>query len=333
MNIKLVEDNFDSKVWNTVANHPLQTWEWGEARKEMGVEVIRVGEFSETRLKAVYQLTLHKIPFTNWKTGYLPRSVFPSKDVLDFLDNYCQKNNIISIKLEPYVEQLPRSARDERLVKSTNSIFPEWTQIIDLTQSEEQLLKDMKPKTRYNLRLAEKKGVIVKEESNAHGFKIFLKLYFETTKRQNYYGHNEAYHRVVWNNLKKHISHLIIAYYQNIPLAVYELFYFKDRLYYVYGGSSEEYRNLMAAQLIMWKTIKLGKELGAKYLDMWGSLGPDYGSAHPWAGFTRFKEGYGGKFVKLAGSYDLVVNKPLYELFNLAYQIRNNYLILKGKFR
>lgn len=333
MNIKLVKERFDQKVWDTVVNHPLQAWEWGEARKEMGVEVIRIGEFRGVKLKAVYQLTLHKIPFTNWKAGYLPRSVFPSKDVLDFLYRYCKENHIISVKFEPYVESIPRSARDARLVKSRNSIFPEWTQIVDLTQSEEQLLKNMKSKTRYNLRLSEKKGVIVKEESNEQGFKTFIKLYFETTKRQNYYGHNEAYHRAIWNNLKKNISHFVIAYYQNTPLVVYELFHFKDRLYYVYGGSSEEYRNLMAAQLIMWETIRLGKKLGAKYLDMWGSLGPDYDSTHPWAGFTRFKEGYGGKFVQFSGSYDLVVNKSLYRLFNLAYNVRNNYLILRGKFR
>jgi len=347
MSIKLVEEEFDSKVWDSVANHPLQTWEWGEARKEIGVEVIRVGEFSGTKLKAVYQLTLHKIPFTNWKTGYLPRSVFPSKDVLDFLYKYCKKNNVISVKLEPYVslnsieglildsasQRGEQVKNDKRLLKSSNPIFPEWTQVIDLTQPEEQLLKNMKPKTRYNIRLAQKKGVIVKEESNERGFKTFLKLYFETAKRQNYYGHNETYHRAIWSNLKKTISHLIVAYYQDIPLAVYELFHFKDRLYYVYGGSSEEYRNLMAAQLIMWETIRLGKKIGAKYLDMWGSLAPEYSQTHPWAGFTRFKEGYGGKFVQLTGSYDLVVNKLLYKLFNLAYQIRDKYLTFKGKFR
>ncbi len=331
--IRIIAKDFDKRVYNEAAHHPLQAWQWGEARKEMGVEVIRLGEFNGVKLKAVYQLTLHGVPFTHWKTGYLPRSIFPSKQVLDFLDDYCLINNIISIKLEPYVEQTPYSARDERLVKSPNSIFPEWTQIIDLTQSEEQLLKNMKSKTRYNLRLSEKKGVVVKEESNERGFKTFLKLYFETTKRQNYYGHNEAYHRAIWNNLKKNISHIIVAYYQNVPLVVYELFHFKDRLYYVYGGSSEEYRSLMAAQLIMWGAIKLGKKIGAKYLDTWGSLGPDYESTHPWAGFTRFKEGFGGRFVQLSGSYDLVVNKPLYKLFNFAFRIRDTYLIFRGKLR
>lgn len=336
MIIKIIDKQFDSKIWDDTAQHPLQSWDWGKAREEMGIKVLRIGEFSGSKLKNVYQLTLHEIPYTNLKTGYLPRSVLPSKDVLNFLHKYCKENHIISVKFEPYVEvknQILKQVRNDRLVRSSNMIFPEWTQILDLTQSEEQLLKNMKPKTRYNLRLAQKKGIVVKEQSNEQGFKTFLKLYFETTKRQNYYGHNEAYHRAIWNNLKKNISHLIIAYYQNIPLVVYELFHFKDRLYYVYGGSSEEYRNLMAAQLIMWETIKLGKELGAKYLDMWGSLEPDYDSTHPWAGFTRFKEGYGGKFVHLAGSYDLVVNKLLYKLFNFVYHARNSYLILKGKFR
>ncbi len=333
MNVKFIGQDFDPKVWNSAVHHPLQSWEWGEARKEMGIDVVRVGEFNGTKLAAAYQLTLHKIPFTNWKTGYLPRSVFPSKQALDFLYKYCQKNNVISIKLEPYAEKITKINSQYQIVKSQSPIFPEWTQIIDLNQSEEQLLQNMKSKTRYNLRLAEKKGVTVKEESNDQGFMTFLKLYFATTKRQNYYGHNETYHREIWKNLRKTIGHLLIAYYQDTPLAAYELFHFKDRLYYVYGGSSEEYRNLMAAQLIMWETIKFGKKLGAKYLDMWGSLGPDYDPSHPWAGFTRFKEGYGGKFVQLVGSYDLVINKGLYKLFALAYNIRNSYLIFKGKFR
>ena len=85
----------------------------------------------------------------------------------------------------------------------------------------------------------------------------------------------------------------------------------------------------MAANLLMWEAIKLGKKLGAKQFDMWGSLPPNYDQNHSWAGFTRFKEGYGTKFVEMIGSYDLVINPLLYWLYNFGYCLRNIFLKIK----
>ena len=187
----------------------------------------------------------------------------------------------------------------------------------------------MHHKTRYNIRLAKKRGVLVKEMSTNEGFKIFAKLYFETCKRQKYLGHNYKYHKKVWENLKNKVSHILIAYHQNIPLATFQLFYFKDTLYYVYGGTSELHRNLMTSNLLMWETIRLGKKLGAKKFDMWGSLPPDYKQNHPWAGFTKFKQGYGGKFQEFVGSFDLIINPFVYQIYNFLFKIRNVYLILR----
>lgn len=309
--------------------HPLQSVAWGEARKKMGIETLRITDGKNT-----FQLTFHKIPYTNYKIGYLPRSVMPSKKILNELYNYGKKNNVIFIKIEPYSPSvIPSEARDlakRNLVKSSHPLFPTWTQILDLTKSEDELLKSFHHKTRYNIRLAEKKGVVVKEESNDKGFEAFAKLYFETTKRQKYFGHDYRYHKIVWDNLKAKISHILIAYYNNIPLAAYELFYLDGIIYYVYGGTSELHRNLMASNLLMWEAIKLGKKLGAKKLDMWGSLPPNYDPKHSWAGFTRFKEGYGTKFVEFIGSYDLVINPFFYKLYNLLYSLRKIYLRFKS---
>ena len=69
MTINIIPDTFSSEAFNAVANHPLQTWEWGEARKETGLEVIRVGEFDNNELKHVFQMTLHPVPKTSWKIG------------------------------------------------------------------------------------------------------------------------------------------------------------------------------------------------------------------------------------------------------------------------
>ncbi len=325
--IKIIDDDYDQRKWNDLANHPLQAWEWGEARKKMGIEVLRL-----TDNKSVFQLTFHKIPYTNFKIGYLPRSIMPTKELLDFLKDYGKKNGIIFIKLEPYVQINETMKQWNNLVKSPHPLFPSWTQILDITPSEEQLLKSMHHKTRYNIKLAQKKGVTVKEMSNNEGFEIFQKLYFETTKRQKYFGHNYNYQKTVWENLKVKISHILITYYQDIPLAAYQLFYFKDTFYYVYGGTSELHRNLMASNLLMWEAIRLGKKLEAKKLDMWGSLPPGYSYSDPWAGFTRFKEGYGGKFVEFIGSFDLIINQDAYKLYNLSFNLRSMFLKIKSSF-
>jgi len=323
MTISFIKEPIENKGYDDKVIHPLQSYLWGKAREKMGTRVMHL-----TDGKNNYQLTLHPL-FFGYKLGYLPRSITPSTPILNFLKEWGLKNKIIFIKIEPYTEKSESKTIDPRLKISDHPLFPSWTQILDIDKPEEELLKNMHQKTRYNIRLAQKKGVVIKEESNDKGFKIFADLYFETCRRQKYYGHNLNYHKTVWENLKNNISHIMIAYYNNIPLAAYELFFFKKRLYYVYGGTSLLHRNVMAANLLMWESIRFGKKIGATKFDMWGSLPPGYDQSHDWAGFTRFKEGYGCKFVEMVGSYDLIVNPTLYTIYGLAHKIRS--LVLKMK--
>jgi lipid II:glycine glycyltransferase (peptidoglycan interpeptide bridge formation enzyme) len=346
MEVKLIDAQFDPAEFNRHAIHPMQSWEWGEAKKELGNELIRIGEFHGGTLENVFQITLHQIPKTQFKVGYMPKSVIPSQEVITFLKDYGKRHNIVFIKMEPNITVDPAQQKlishyqpsaerkemphDKQLLKSVHPLFPEWTQAMDLSKSEEELLKNLKSKTRYNIRLAEKKGVVVKEESDDEGFEKFKKLYFETTKRQKYFGHDEHYHTIIWKHMKKGFAHILIPYFKDTPLAAYELFYFNNVLYYPYGGSSDKHRNLMGANLLMWTAIKLGKQLGAAGYDMWGSLPPTYDQNDPWAGFTRFKEGYNAEFVHFIGSYDLVISPVLYQIYNVAYSLRNTLLKLRA---
>ena len=335
-----IPDTFDSEIYNACALHPLQAWEWGQARLESGVKVIRIGEYESEVLKHVFQMTLHTIPHTKWKVGYIPRSVMPSTKVIEFLAKIGEEHNLIFIKLEPYVSVIGNQhtvisldlMTDHRLLitRSKHPLFPQWTQVLDLTKTEDELIKNLKSKTRYNIRLATKKGVIIKEQSDDQGFEVFLKLYFDTCRRQHYYGHDEAYHRIIWKHLKNKIAHILIAYYNDEPMAAYELFYFHNRFYYPYGGSSIKFREVMASNLLMWEAIKLGKRLGATEFDMWGSLPPNSDTVkNDWGGFTRFKEGYGTTYKEFTGSYDLAVKPTLYKLYSLAHKIRSVYLGMK----
>ena len=110
--------------------HPLQSWQWGEARKKMGIDVLRIGEFNQEKLINVFQLTIHQLPLTDSKIGYLPRSKFPSTEVLEFLFDYGKKNKIIFIKIEPYVKNsinnvtMKQCSNDEQLRLSPLLKYP-----------------------------------------------------------------------------------------------------------------------------------------------------------------------------------------------------------------
>lgn len=331
MSYQILPDDFNHETFNAAATHPLQSWQWGEARKATGQEVIRIGGYEGEKLKNVFTITLHKIPKTSYRIGYCARSVMPSEELLNFLEDFGKKENLIMIKFEPNIlkKDWKLDIENWKLKKSSTPLFPTWTQVLDLTSSEEDLMKGMKSKTRYNTRYAERNGVTVREVTGDEGFQKFADLYFKTVERQTYHGHNKAYHETVWNNLKDGIAHILIAEHEGEALAAYELFYFNNVLYYPYGGSSDKYRNLFASNLLMWEAIKFGKQLGATSFDMWGSLPPDYDTSKEWAGFTRFKEGYGTEFVEFVGSYDLVINPLLYPIYTTAYKIRD--LLLRAR--
>lgn len=327
MSVKIIDKIQDIDQYNRLAPNPLQSWEWGQARVQMGIEVLRIGDYEKEKIQHVYQITFHKIPYSSFTIGYLPRSAAPSSQVLDMILEEGKKRRAIFVKIEPYERKKAKEKRNKekeffQIRRSSHPLFPSWTQIIDLTQSEDNLLKRMHQKTRYNIRLAQKKGVEIKEMTNDRGFEIFVKLYFETCRRQGYRGHTPVYHKIVFENLSKKIAHIFVAFYQNTPLSAFEIFTFNDVAYYPYGGSSTEFRNVMAANLLMWEAIRFAKSLGCKLFDMWGSLPPGYNINSAWGGFTRFKEGYGGEFVELVGSYDLIINPLLYRLYNVIYKLR-----------
>jgi len=104
-------------------------------------------------------------------------------------------------------------------------------------------------------------------------------------------------------------------------------------LYYPYGASRSAHRDVMASNLMMWEMIRFGKAQGCRMFDMWGSLGPEPDPNDPWFGFHRFKKGYGGDLVEFLGTYDLVLNEPLYKVFRVAENVRWKLLKLKARLR
>jgi lipid II:glycine glycyltransferase (peptidoglycan interpeptide bridge formation enzyme) len=308
--------------------HPLQSKEWRNFREKTGVKVVRIDDL---------QLTIHPIPHTQYTIGYLPKGPLPTKQMLAELQKVGSEQKCVFIQLEPNVENIKNyklEIRNLGLVPSAHPLFTKYTFVLDLTQSEEELLKNMHPKTRYNIRIAEKKGVKVIEDNSDEAFETYLKLTKETTQRQKFYAHNENYHRLMWETLKTSnfklqtendnelTAHLFTTTYNNEVLVTWIVFVLGDTLYYPYGASSNNHREVMASNLMMWEVIKFGKKLGLKKFDMWGALGQNPDTKDPWYGFHRFKEGYGGKLTEFVGSYDFVIDKKMYLVYKLLNKIR-----------
>lgn len=330
----------DKNAFNKLALHPLQSWEWGEFRQNTGIEVIRLGSYENIKLCETAQITIHQIPFTSYKIGYFPKGGIPSKGMLEKLMEIGKKQRCIFIKLEPNIvkkKSSPFSVLGSKfsVYSSPHPLFTKYTIQLDLQKTEEELLKNMHSKTRYNIRVAQKHKVTVQEDNSDQAFETYLSLTKETTKRQKFYAHSLSYHKKMWATLKPSgIARLLTATYEvngmKHTLVTWILFLFNDILYYPYGASSDKFKNVMASNLMMWEAFKFGKKHGAKIFDMWGSLGPNPDSGDKWFGFHRFKEGYGGKLIEFVGSFDLVINPGLYRLYNLTHLFRNSYLQIKS---
>ncbi len=298
--------------------HPLQTLGWEEFRNKWGNVTVRV----DGNL-----LTLHKIPFLNKKIAIFEKGPAPTPKMLDALKNFGKKNNLIFIKLEPNIEKKPDL---EKLLRAEGAVpgktlFTPTTFQIDLTKSEDELLKSFGSKTRYNIRLAERKGVTVTDDNSDIAFEKYLELTKETTQRDKFFAHSAKYHRLMWDVLSKEgVAYLLTAKYNNEILVTWIVFLKDEVLYYPYGASTHSHKEVMAPNLMMWEAIKFGKKMGAKSFDLWGR---EVGK-----GFTKFKEGYNPKVVEFLGTWDLVIDNNSYYLYRLMETVRWPILRLKSKF-
>jgi len=297
-----MKDDFNKK-----SNHPLQSWEWGEFREAWGNKVVRFSNF---------QIIFSKIPFTQFTIGTLIRGPEPTKKQIEEIKRTAQGNRALFVKLEPnvlYNSKLAKKMKVWGLIKGRRLFTPQsfW---IDLKKSEDELLKSFHPKTRYNIRLAQRQGVEVIENNSDEDFEKYLELTKETSKRQGFYAHTEKYHRLMWKYLKlPGITHLLVAKYKGEIITTWILFAFKDFLYYPYGASTEKYKGVMANNLMMWEAIKLGKKLNLSTFDLWGR--------EEGKGFTKFKEGYNPLVVTFIGTWDLPIS-ILYWPYRIAEEIR-----------
>ena len=333
----------EKNLFNSVVHHPLQSWGWGNFRKKTGVNVERVGFFDNGKLDHAEQVFFHKIPMMGSMTaGYFPKGDMPDDEQLNAIRQIAKQHQAIFVKIEPNVghkvdtlSALPQVAKflqDNGAVPG-RPLFTKYTFQLDLRPTEDELFAKLNSKTRYNINLAFKKGVQIFENTTKEGMEEYIKILEETTKRQGFYAHSPSYFRTMWEELgNSGMLHIFQAVYEEKILVSWVMFIFDGVLYYPYGASRSEHRDVMASNLMMWEMIKFGKQMQCKMFDMWGSLGPEPNEKDPWFGFHRFKKGYGGDLVEFLGTYDLVINPPVYSIYKLVENVRWKVLRLKAKF-
>lgn len=292
MKARILEQSEEHKWEEFLQTHPLasvhQLPAWGKFRGNYWIIVLE----SDDKIVGGSMVIQQKLP-KGYCWLYAARGPLAQNDqistLLDALKPLAKKENAVFLRIDPPVTE-PYELKG---FKPTHSGFqPEDTLIIDLKPSEEEILKQMKQKGRYNIRLAEKKGVTVEESKDTEAFYSLLE---QTTTRDEFRGHGKAFYQRMLEKLPKNAI-LYIAKYENKPIAGIIVTHFKDTAIYYFGASSNEYRNVMAPYSLQWHAMKEAKKKGQKHYDLLG-IAPENAKNHPWAGVTNFKKKFGGKHV------------------------------------
>lgn len=318
----------DPKGWNEEVLRRggdfLQSWEWGTFQKMAGHHVAR---FRDASGDGLAQLIRHGLPFgkSYW---YCPRG--PLGNMPD-LAGAPELSGSTFLRLE-FPKTDPAAVLAMTGIAKVADVQPGQTLIVDLAQEQEAMMAAMHEKWRYNIRLAERKGVRVymAGAGDASALEVFWSLMNETTERDGFRAHGKEYYRLMLEALagdpategkKRPVARLVFAEHDGKVLAANLMLYFGATAIYLHGASSRERREVMAPHLLHWKAMLDAKAWGYGAYDFWG-VAPEGAENHPWAGITRFKRGFGGMYVSYPGTYDLPLDRFWYTLYRLARRAR-----------
>ena len=300
-----------------------QSNEWEDFKLKTGFEKsYRVDDILILQKKLPLGKTLLYSPMVpQYQVSSIKYQVF-----LEEIKNIAEENNSIFYRLEI---NAPRNTKYEILntnfIKSFEEMQPEHNWVLKINRPEEQLFSEMKQKGRYNIKIAQKNDIKINSSSiPGKELDAFYKHYSETGKRHHISYRGKSYFEALLEILgKSGYASVYTACFQNTPLASAIILYYGDAALYLYGGSAEIQRNLMAPYLLHWEIIKEAKERGFSEYNFLG-VAPDDNHKHPWAGITRFKKQFGGEQVDIIGSYDLPLQPLQYKAFKIAEKIRRH---------
>lgn len=311
----------------------LQTKEWADFRVSQGWQAYEIDGISILERKLPMGKSFLYAPEVEWD------QLQKLQNIDTKIQKIAQEKRAIFFRLEildEYSEKIVQKLKDNGFIKAFEELQPEWRQVIDISKSEEEILAQMKEKGRYNIKIAQKNGIIIKkadlstslDNTRDKSLEVneFYEIFSETAKRDGFSIRPREYFEKMLEILGENIE-LLIAEYQGKIIAAEIVSYYKETASYLYGASSSEFRNVMAPYLLHWEVIKLAKARGSKFYDLLAvdpiaDSSQQTASSHKYAGIGRFKRQFGGRTVHITGSYDLVYKPVWYWLFRMAEKMR-----------
>ncbi len=348
MEIRLEQCIPEKNTWNEQiaplpGAHFLQTWEWSEVKAGVGWQPVGClwrtdGQICAAALVLQRSLRLGGVS-TGVKILYAPKGPLLDwncaslrQQVLQDLEALARQRGAIFVKLDPDVSlgsgipgspgECPNPAGLETQadlqargwVFSRDQIQFRNTAMIDLRPSEEEILARMKQKTRYNIRLAEKKGVTIRM-GGAADLRACYRMYAETSVRDGFVIREEGYYLDLWARfLQAGLAEIFLAEVEGNLVAGLIIFRFAGRSWYFYGMSRDLHREWMPNYLLQWEAMRRSKQAGCLDYDLWGAP-EEFNENDPLWGVFRFKEGLGAQVVRWIGAWDYPVHPGLYRLY------------------
>lgn len=344
--------------WNAILSsfpkaHLLQTSQWATLKEQIGWQPFFSVWGDVNQPEAAALCLLRTISIAGFgptlKVMYLPKGPLLRDwsnqqirfDVLNDITAFAQKKGAIFLKIDPDVPVghgvpgTPEGVFDplgedilRDLAKRSFHFSPEQIQfrntvLLDLSPSEDELLARMKQKTRYNIRLAARKGVTVRSGTQTD-LDMLYRMYAETSLRDGFTIRREDYYLDLWRTFMAS-SELatsfgqpgcrpLIAEVNGDPVAAVVIFYFAGCAYYLHGMSRALHREKMPTYLLQWEAIKFAQSIECTVYDLWGAPEAFDPSDSLW-GVFRFKEGLGGQVLRTIGAYDLPIRPFYYRLY------------------
>lgn len=305
-------------IFTDKENNLLQSSTWEDYQEALGNKTFRVNCDDTVVL-------LVKLPLYKEKSFlYCPRGPLCRKAGWNLFikkaSEIALRENCVFLRVEPY--QIPQQLVKELKLKKVGSTSPLSrqhspmnTQILDISKDGETILAEMKPKWRYNIKLADRKGVTVRESTSLADLRVFHQLSLGM-KDRGYTPFDLAhYERLLYGLTPGGNVRLFIAEYNKKALSIILVTYYGKIATYLHGASSDEYRELMPNHLAQWESIRAAQQKGCELYDFWG-IAPEGAKNHGWAGITRFKKGFGGSTVHFLGAYDVVIDWKWYHFLH-----------------
>jgi peptidoglycan pentaglycine glycine transferase (the first glycine) len=325
------KDRFNKHVAGSPLADVLQSWEWGEIKRETGWKPIRLLLERDDTVQGSCSMLLTRPARGVPPLAYAPRGPVlnyePDEQLQAMIDGIrSESRGAFMFMCDPAIEDRALEARvAERLMNRVaasgfGGVQPKTVMVLDLEPDLEKIQAGFKSKWRYNIRLAERKGVEVREGTK-DDIPKFHDILLETARRDGFSVRGPRYFDSLWNNLAPNGKlKLFIADFGGEPIAGIMLFCMGPRAVYVYGASSNQHRNVMPNHLIQWQAIKWAKENGHSIYDFRGVSPVRNGEPvdQSLAGLNRFKEGFGARYVEFAGQFDLPLRGAWYALWRVA---------------